>query len=104
MKKRTKIIIIVAAALLAIYSTADLTESGLAVLSLYGSEDGVMNAEKYVSGKANLPAGFTEILLPGGNHAGFGNYGPQAGDGAATLSPSAQQALTVEHILAFLGE
>ncbi len=35
--------------LLAAYSTADLTDSGLRVYSTYGSEDGVLNREKILS-------------------------------------------------------
>jgi hypothetical protein len=41
--------------LLASYSTADLSNSGLDVLSLYGSNDGVLNMEKYEGYKSNLP-------------------------------------------------
>ena len=41
--------------LLAAYSTRDLTESGLAVLSVYGSEDGVLDMEKYEQYRSNLP-------------------------------------------------
>ncbi|MBR5502409.1 MAG: alpha/beta hydrolase [Oscillospiraceae bacterium] len=76
--------------LLAAYSTADLANSGLAVLSVYGSEDGVLNMEKYETYRSNLPADFTELVIAGGNHAGFGMYGPQAGDGNAAL-PAEQQ-------------
>ena len=42
--------------LLAAYSTADLTGSRLRVNSTYGSEDGVINREKYESDRSNLPA------------------------------------------------
>lgn len=44
--------------MLASYSTSDLAESVLSVLSVYGSEDKVLNAEKYEANKANLPAEF----------------------------------------------
>ena len=85
--------------LLGAYSTADLSTSAVSVLSLYGSEDGVMNREKYEDCKSNLPKNFTEILIEGGNHAGFGLYGEQAGDGAATLSGEEQIRLTADAIL-----
>ena len=78
--------------LLAAYSTEDLTGSGLDVLSIYGSEDGVLNMEKYNEYRPNLPEETTtEIILEGGNHAGFGDYGPQDGDGEASLSGEEQQ-------------
>lgn len=77
--------------LLAAYSTADLTQSGLRVYSVYGSEDGVLNREKYAANRSNLPQDTTEVILDGGCHAGFGSYGPQKGDGTPTLPAEAQQ-------------
>ena len=61
--------------LLASYSTADLTDSGLRVYSTYGSEDGVLNREKYEADRINLPQDTTETVIDGGCHAGFGSYG-----------------------------
>ena len=40
--------------------------------------------------------------IEGGNHAQFGNYGPQKGDLPATISAQDQQAQTVEAIANFL--
>ncbi|MBQ7290563.1 MAG: alpha/beta hydrolase [Clostridia bacterium] len=88
--------------LLASYSTADLAESGLSVLSVYGSEDKVLNAEKYEANKVNLPADFSEHVLAGGCHAYFGVYGAQAGDGTPTVSNAAQIAFTAEKIAEFI--
>ncbi|MBQ6465924.1 MAG: hypothetical protein IJJ43_06625 [Oscillospiraceae bacterium] len=34
-----------------------------------------------------LPDGVRCCEIAGGNHAQFGSYGPQRGDGAATISP-----------------
>lgn len=90
--------------LLAAYSTADLAETGLDVLSLYGSEDGVLNMEKYREYRPNLPETAVETILEGGNHAGFGAYGPQEGDGTATITADEQLALTVKSVMAFVGE
>ena len=61
--------------LLAAYSTADLTDSGLRVYAAYGSEDGVLNREKYEADRINLPQDTTETVIDGGCHAGFGSYG-----------------------------
>ena len=88
--------------LLGSYSTADLSESGLSVLSVYGSEDGVLNREKYAEYKPNLPEGFTETVIEGGNHAYFGAYGEQEGDGTATVTPAEQVRQTAEAILSLL--
>ncbi len=87
--------------LLAAYSTADLSESGLPVLSIYGSEDRVLNSEKYEEYRSNLPPMTEEIVLAGGNHAGFGSYGHQEGDGIATILPEEQRELTADHMIAF---
>ena len=86
--------------LLAAYSTQDLTESGLSVLSVYGTEDGVLNREQYEKHRSNLPADFTEVILQGGCHAQFGNYGAQSGDGTPTITAEEQQAATALAILA----
>ena len=44
------------------------------------------------------------VEIQGGNHAQFGNYGPQKGDLPATISAEEQQAQTVAAIEEFLGE
>jgi hypothetical protein len=84
--------------LLGSYSTADLSGTGLDVLSVYGSEDQVMNRVKYDEGKSNLPSDLMEIIIAGGCHAYFGMYGPQEGDGAPTISNEEQILLTANHI------
>ncbi len=84
--------------LLASYSTADLTTNGLKVLSLYGSKDGVLNKDSYLKYKSNLPVDYTEKVIEGGNHAGFGCYGPQKGDGEADISSEQQQTDTAQAI------
>lgn len=82
--------------LLASYSTVDLSRTDLRVLSVYGSEDGVLNLEKYKKYKKNLPDGFAEVVIKGGCHAYFGMYGEQKGDGKATITHAEQIARTVE--------
>ena len=88
--------------LLAAYSTSDLTQTGLKVCSLYGDRDGVLNLEKYRQYRSNLPEDTLELVLEGGNHAGFGSYGHQEGDGISTLEPGAQIQWTAEKILEFI--
>jgi hypothetical protein len=88
--------------LLGSYSTADLSQSDLAVLSIFGSEDMVMNREKYDNSKTNLPEGFTEVILEGGCHAYFGMYGAQNGDGTPTISNEDQIYMTAEYIAGYV--
>lgn len=90
--------------LLAAYSTKDLTGTTLRVLSVYGSEDGVMNRESYEKNRANLPADTTEVILDGGCHSQSGNYGPQNGDGIPAISGEEQVRQTIEAIAAFVGQ
>ena len=88
--------------LLGAYSTKDLSKTNLKVLSVYGSEDKVLNATKYAKNKKNLPKNFTEIILAGGCHAYFGMYGTQKGDGVPTLSNTDQIIQTAGAILALM--
>ena len=44
------------------------------------------------------------VEIQGGNHAQFGNYGPQKGDLPAAISAKEQQKQTVEAIAAFLAQ
>lgn len=85
--------------LLAAYSTADLTDDDLEIVSVYGSEDKVLNVEKYREYRGNLPEDFTEVIIEGGNHAGFGTYGAQDGDGEAKISNEAQIEQTADVIV-----
>lgn len=89
--------------LLGSYSTADLSATDLDVLSVFGSEDTVMNREKYEENKQNLPSGFTEYVIDGGCHAYFGMYGAQDGDGTPLITNEEQIRLTVERIVAMMG-
>ncbi len=84
--------------LLGSYSTADLSSFDVEILSIYGSADGVMNREKYEKYKPNIATNLSEIVIDGGNHAYYGMYGEQSGDGAASISPAEQITLTAEYI------
>ena len=89
--------------LLASYSTADLRESGLEVLSIYGSEDQVMDRENYGEYRRNLPEDFRELVINGGCHAGFGLYGAQEGDGVPAITAEEQIAITAGAIAEMVG-
>lgn len=85
--------------LLAGYPTKSLQSDDFSVLSLYGSEDGILNLKKLEEGRAYMPKQYTEICINGGNHAWFGNYGEQNGDYPATIRCEEQQEQTVTAIL-----
>ncbi len=88
--------------LLAAYSTADLSDTELQVISIYGSNDKVLNREKYEQYRANLPADFSEKVIEGGCHAYFGSYGPQDGDGEPDITNAEQIRETVEFTVSAL--
>jgi pimeloyl-ACP methyl ester carboxylesterase len=75
----------------AAYCDRDVSDSGLDVLSVLGGADGVIDAERERASRANLPSDARIVKLDGVNHAGFGAYGPQRGDGPASLSPDASR-------------
>ena len=69
---------------------------------LYGSEDEVLTDGKIEEGRAyapGLPGHYLEHVIEGGNHAQFGNYGEQKGDGKALISAEEQQAETVRVVM-----
>ncbi|MEE1031298.1 MAG: alpha/beta fold hydrolase [Ruminococcus sp.] len=84
--------------LLAAYPTASLPDT-ISVISIYGSEDGVLNMEKLEEGRSYMPSDYKEICIEGGNHAWFGYYGEQEGDGIAAISKEEQQAQTAAAVL-----
>ena len=91
--------------LLAAYPTTSLQSENFAtlstfpVISVYGSEDGVLNQEKLIQGRSFMPVNYEELCIEGGNHAWFGNYGEQEGDKAALITREEQQEQTVNAIL-----
>lgn len=84
--------------LLGAYSTTDLSDTDLQVLSIYGSEDHVLDREKYNKYIENLPDDFTEVVIDGGCHAYFGMYGEQEGDGTPSITNEEQICFTAEKI------
>ena len=84
--------------LLAAYPTKKL-DDGLVVATIYGSCDTVLNSKKLEEGDAYMPEGAVSCVIEGGNHAQFGNYGEQKGDGEAVISAVEQQRQAVEVIL-----
>ena len=65
-------------------------------LTIYGSLN--QSVEDNIDYTENI------VEIEGGNHAQFGNYGPQKGDLPATITAEEQQRQTVEAIEAFLAQ
>ena len=90
---------------LAAYPAGDISDSELRVLSLYGSSDGVLNMDSFQASMKKAPQDTVYLEIPGGNHAGFGSYGAQKGDNAASISSDGQRKETAAAIgLFFMGE
>ena len=88
--------------LLGSYSMADLSGGEARVLSLFGSEDKIMNREKYNKYRSNLPESLIEAELDGACHAYFGMYGEQDGDGVPTMECEKQIIITANSIKEFI--
>lgn len=88
--------------LLGAYSTNNISSSSLKVLSIYGSNDGVMKRNKYQECLKNLPSNFNEYIIQGGNHAQYGMYGKQKKDKDATISNEEQIKITSEKISSWI--
>ena len=85
--------------LLAAYSTENLVDKEIDVYSIYGSEDKVLNMEKYEEYHSNLPENTIEAVIDGGNHAYYAHYGEQDGDGKATITRDEQQECVLDLFL-----
>jgi pimeloyl-ACP methyl ester carboxylesterase len=72
--------------LLGSYCANDVRRSYVRVLSVSGSRDGLSTPEKVDAARHLLPTTATMTEVAGANHADFGAYGDQPGDGTATIS------------------
>ena len=87
--------------LLAAYpaSSDDLSNTGLDVISISGSEDGLATPSEIEASRSLLPPDSSWVVIQGGNHAQFGSYGVQGGDGTPTISEDEQRMEIVGAIL-----
>lgn len=79
-----------------------LRNADVEVLSVYGTLD-MGGVEPFENSRQNLPADAEILLIEGGNHAQFGDYGVQPGDNEAAISREEQQSRAVEATVRFLG-
>jgi dienelactone hydrolase len=83
-------------------SSSDLSETDLPVVSIYGTNDLVAEEERVTSAWELLPSDTRWVAIEGGNHAQFGDYGNQAGDGLAAISPADQWEQTARATIGLL--
>lgn len=86
------------------YCANDLSGSGLAALSVSGSNDGLSTPAKVGAASGLLPADAAFVELEGANHADFGDYGAQPGDGESTLDDAEVRDEIAAAVAAFLAE
>ncbi len=85
---------------LASYTIKDLTDKH--VLTITAENDGVLDLEKVEASKSMLSDQAEFEIILGGNHAQFGWYGVQKGDGVATIDTLNQQDQVIQMILNFI--
>lgn len=76
----------------------------LAVSVVFASNDGLFTVEDVARARELLPEDTRYAEIVGGNHAQFGWYGPQQGDGPADISRAEQQAQIVNAIADLLDD
>lgn len=83
-------------------STDDLSGYPLAVTSIYATMDGLATEDKIAASRPLLTDTTRWVAIEGGNHAQFGWYGLQSGDGTATITRDEQQRQIVAATLELL--
>lgn len=85
---------------LASYPIADVSKKRVLVIT--GEFDTVLDQSSMIESVSDLPVNVVFYIILGGNHAQFGWYGHQTGDGIATIPVKDQQDLVVQQILDFI--
>jgi pimeloyl-ACP methyl ester carboxylesterase len=75
--------------------------SDLRVLTIYGTND-MAGVAKFEEMKSLNPPSAQYVVIDGGNHSQFGDYGFQPGDNEATISRADQQLQIVDAVVQFL--
>ena len=88
--------------MVAAYSTANLSDNDINVLLVSAGHDNVINHKKETKYMDNLPETAWGYHISRGNHAQFGSYGVQKGDGVAEISAAEQQQFAAEEIVNFI--
>jgi dienelactone hydrolase len=87
--------------LFASYCDVDLSGSGLAVLSVTGTADAVLNRDAARRNRGNLPDDARLVALEGVNHSQFGDYRGQPGGAPAGVTYPEAHARLAEAVVAW---
>jgi len=82
--------------------SADLSDTNLDVISIFGTSEGYPNTENFDEKRYLLPPGTEFSSIEGASHAQFGDYGPQKGDVVPVLSLGEQHDRVAEIMLGFI--
>ncbi len=85
-------------------SSDDFSSTDLPILSLYAENDQLTTPAEVKKTKGLLSRKSTLYEIKGGNHAQFGMYGEQKGDGVAKITPIDQQTIMIKETLRWLEE
>ena len=80
----------------------DLSTKSLPVVTVGASLDALAPPAEIAAARTRLPAGSRYVEIAGGNHAQFGEYGAQPGDGLAEVPGPTQRKAAVDEALALL--
>ncbi|AMB59203.1 alpha/beta hydrolase [Microterricola viridarii] len=83
------------------YCANDLSGTDLRVLSISGSDDGLSTPQKIDAAAHLLPGDAVFVEVDGANHASFGDYGVQPGDGTATIDDTQMRREITDALQAF---
>lgn len=85
------------------YPADDQSGRDVAALSVSGDRDGLAAPEDIAATADRLPAGARSVVVEGGVHAFFGDYGEQPGDGVPGVDRATAQRRIVEATREFVG-
>lgn len=78
-----------------------LKNTHMKILSIYGTRD-ISDVDVFDASRLKLPTDAEFVVIEGGNHSQFGDYGFQPGDNEATISRLEQQSQAIEATVEFL--
>lgn len=85
------------------YPADDQSSRDLPTLSVSGDRDGLATPDDIAATASRLPTGARSVVVAGGVHAYFGDYGEQPGDGVAGVDRATAQRQIAEASRAFVG-
>ena len=88
--------------LFAAYPASRIERDDLKVVSVFGSDDGLVEPADIEKSRADLPSDTAYLEVPGAAHSWFGDYGVQPGDNAGLGDRAAAQAAMVEAVRTLL--